>query len=203
MVQRSLLLMVFVLLFSIGDVPISLAATNDPSSFISDLGGRALASMPNGNTAAVRQGLFRQLFRQYFDVEACARAALGPYWLKATAQQRQEFVELYADYVAIGYSTAFTALGGESFKIVGNRPNKEGVIVTSRIEIHGAAPITLDWQLNSTNHGYKVTDVTVDGISMASRQHSELISVLQRNGGQMSALLVAMRDKNASNGVIR
>jgi hypothetical protein len=45
--------------------------------------------------------------------------------------------------------------------------------------------------------------VTVDGISMASRQHSELISVLQRNGGQMSALLVAMRDKNASNGVIR
>jgi hypothetical protein len=54
MIQRSLLLMVFVLLFSIGDVPISLAATNDPSSFISDLGGRALASMPNGNTAAVR-----------------------------------------------------------------------------------------------------------------------------------------------------
>lgn len=203
MVQRSLLLMVFVLLFSIGDVPISLAATNDPSSFISDLGGRALVSMPNGNTAAVRQGLFRQLFRQYFDVEACARAALGPYWLKATAQQRQEFVELYADYVAIGYSTAFTALGGESFKIVGSRPDKEGVIVTSRIEIHGAAPITLNWQLNSTNHGYKVTDVTVDGISMASRQHSELISVLQRNGGQMSALLVAMRDKNASNGIIR
>jgi ABC-type transporter MlaC component len=120
-----------------------------------------------------------------------------------TLKQRQEFVELYADYVAIGYSTAFTALGGESFKIVGNRPDKEGVIVTSRIEIHGAAPITLDWQLNSTNHGYKVMDVTVAGISMASRQHSELFSVLQRNGGQMSALLVAMRDKNASNGVTR
>ena len=76
--------------------------------------------------------------------------------------------------------------------------------MTSRIEIHGAAPITLDWQLiNSTNYGYKVIDVTVDGISMASRQHSELISVLQRNGGQMSALLVAMRDKNASNGAVR
>src|SRR5689334_16874308 len=196
MIKSAVLVLAFILLFNIGQAPRSVAATNDPSSVVSDVGGRALASVPNENTAAVRQGLFRQLFRQYFDVEACARAALGPYWLKATAQQRQEFVELYADYVAIGYSTAFTALGGASFKIVGNRPDKEGVIVTSRIEIHGAAPITLDWQLSSTNHGYKVTDVTVDGISMASRQHSELISVLQRNGGQMSALLVAMRDKN-------
>jgi phospholipid transport system substrate-binding protein len=204
MIRCSVLLFAFGLLFSIGDVPRSLAATNDPSSFVSDLGGRALASMPQGNTVTVRQGLFRQLFRQYFDVEGCARAALGSYWLKATAQQRQEFVEAYADYVAIGYSAAFTALGGESFKVVGNRPDKEGVIVTSRIEIHGAAPITLDWQLiNSTNYGYKVIDVTVDGISMASRQHSELMSVLQRNGGQMSALLVAMRDKNASNGIDR
>jgi phospholipid transport system substrate-binding protein len=204
MIQSSVLLLAFILLFNIGQAPRSVAATNDPSSVVSDLGGRALASVPNENTAAVRQGVFRQLFRQYFDVEACARAALGPYWLKATAQQRQEFVELYADYVAIGYSTAFTSLGGESFKIVGNRLDKEGVIVTSRIEIQGAAPITLDWQLiNSANYGYKVIDVTVDGISMASRQHSELISVLQRNGGQMSALLVAMRDKNASNGVVR
>jgi phospholipid transport system substrate-binding protein len=204
MIKSAVLVLAFILLFNIGQAPRSVAATNDPSSVVSDVGGRALASVPNENTAAVRQGVFRQLFRQYFDVEACARAALGPYWLKATAQQRQEFVELYTDYVAIGYSTAFTSLGGESFKIVGNRPDKEGVIVTSRIEIHGAAPITLDWQLiNSTNYGYKVIDVTVDGISMASRQHSELISVLQRNGGQMSALLVAMRDKNASNGVVR
>jgi phospholipid transport system substrate-binding protein len=204
MIKSAVLVLALILLFNIGQAPRSVAATNDPSSVVSDVGGRALASVPNENTAAVRQGVFRQLFRQYFDVEACARAALGPYWLKATAQQRQEFVELYTDYVAISYSTAFTSLGGESFKIVGNRPDKEGVIVTSRIEIHGAAPITLDWQLiNSTNYGYKVIDVTVDGISMASRQHSELISVLQRNGGQISALLVAMRDKNASNGVIR
>src|SRR5712675_2097542 len=124
MIQRSLLLSAFVLLSGIvGGAPKSLAATDGPASFVSDLGSRALAQLPNEDTPAARQERFRQLFRQYFDVEACARAALGPYWIKATAQQRQEFVELYADYVAIGYSTAFTALGGESFKIVGNRPD--------------------------------------------------------------------------------
>jgi phospholipid transport system substrate-binding protein len=203
MILRSSLLSAFVLLSSIiGGAPSALAAAVDPTSFVSDLASRALAPMPNEDTA-VKQERFRQLFRQYFDVEACARAALGLYWLKATALQRQEFVGLYEDYVVIAYSTAFRALGGESFKVLGSQPDKGRVIVTSRIEINDAAPIRLDWHLDPTNRGYKVTDVIVNGISMASAQHSDLVSVIQRNSGHVPALLVAMREKNASNGILR
>jgi ABC-type transporter MlaC component len=68
------------------------AAGLDPASIVSEIGGRALAAMQNGNTIPAKQGQLRRLFRQYFDVEACARSALGPYWKNATAQQRQEFV---------------------------------------------------------------------------------------------------------------
>jgi ABC-type transporter MlaC component len=75
--------------------------------------------------------------------------------------------------------------------------------VTSRIEINGAAPVRVDWHLNLTNDGYKVTDLIVNGISMASAQHSDLVSVIQRNNGRLPALLVAMREKNASNGILR
>jgi phospholipid transport system substrate-binding protein len=204
MKHRYMLVSAFVLLSSmIGGAPRSLAATDDPASFVNDLGSRALAAMRNGDTTAAKQGQFRQLFRQYFDVEACARSALGPYWKNSTAQQRQEFVKVYEDYVVIGYSAHLGALGGESFKVLGSLPDKERVLVTSRIQIKGAAPITIDWQLNSTNQGYKVTDVIVNGISMASAQHSDLVSVIQRNNGHLSALLVALREKNASNGIIR
>jgi len=159
--------------------------------------------MRSGNTVVAKQGLFRQLFRQNFDVEACARSALGPYWQKATALQRQEFVELYEDYVVVGYSAHLGALGGESFKVLGSQPDKERVIVASRIQINGAAPIRVDWQLNPTNHGYKVTDLIVNGISMASAQHSDLVSVIQRNNGEVQAVLAALREKNASNGILR
>ena len=204
MIRRSLLLLAFVLLSSIvGGATRSLAATDDPASLIRDLASRALAPMPDGDTAAARQGRFRQLFRQYFDVEACARSALGPHWLRATAQQRQEFVELYEDYVVVAYSTALHSLGGESFTVLGSQLDKKQVIVTSRIEINGAAPIRVDWQLNPTNRGYKVTDLIVNGISMAAKQHSELVSVIQRNNGSVPFLLVALRDKNASNGILR
>jgi ABC-type transporter MlaC component len=69
--------------------------------------------------------------------------------------------------------------------------------------IDGAGPIGVDWQINPTNRGYKVTNVIVSGISMASMQHSDLVSVIQRNSGLVQALLAALREKNASNGIQR
>ena len=204
MIQRFLLLSAFALFFSlIEGTPRSLAATNDPASIVSDLGSRAIAAMPNGDTAAANQKRFRELFRQYFDVEACARFALGTYWRTATAVQRQEFVELYEDYVIVGYSTALRALGGASFEVLGSQSDREAVTVSSRVKINGGAAIRVNWRLNPTNHGYKVADVLVNGISTASTQHSELVSVIQRHNGHVPSLLVAMREKNASNGILR
>jgi phospholipid transport system substrate-binding protein len=200
-IRHSLTLSLFLVSAVIEDAPKSLAA--DPGSFVSDLAGRALAAMRNGDATAAKQGQFRQLFRQYFDIEACAGSALGSYWNDATAQQRQEFVKLYEDYVIIGYSAHLGALGGDSFQVLGSRPDKDKITVASQIQINGAAPIRVDWQVNSTKNGYKVTDIVVNGISMASTQHSDLVSVIQRNNGHLSALLVALREKNASNGIVR
>jgi phospholipid transport system substrate-binding protein len=205
MIKRFLLLSAFVLFSStIVDTPRSLAATNDPASIVGDLGGRAIAAMRNADTVAAKQGLFRQLFRHYFDVEACARFALGTYWRTATALQREEFVGLYEDYLVASYSTALRALGGASFEVLGSQSDGEGVIVSSRVEINGGgAPIRIDWRLNPINHGYKVTDVIVNGISTASTQHSDLISFIQRHNGDVPSFLVALREKNASNRIVR
>jgi phospholipid transport system substrate-binding protein len=202
--RRSLLLSAVVLLASIiGGAPRSTAAPNDPVSLVNNLGTRALAAMQSGDTAA-REWRFRQLYRLYFDEEACARSALGPYWQNATAQQRQEFVKRYEDYVVIGYSTPLDHLGSESFTVLGSQPDKEGVIVTSRMNrINGAVPIEFDWQLESTNNGYRVTNVIVSGIDMARMQNSDLVSVIQRNSGHVQVLLVALREKNASNGILQ
>jgi hypothetical protein len=110
-------------------------------------------------------------------------------------------VRRYEDYIVIVYSTLLSHLDGESITVLGSQSDEDGVRVTSRI--NGVVPITVDWQLNPTNNGYKVINLFVSGINMASMQRSDLISVIQRNSGQMEALLVAMRDKNASNGILR
>src|SRR2546423_8696703 len=152
MIQRSLLLSAFVLLSGIiGGAPRSLAASDGipGASFVNDLGTRALAAIRNGDTAAV-QGQFRQLFRRYFDVEACARSALGSHWQNATAAQRQEYANRYEDYIVIVYSALLSRLDGESITVTGSQSDEDGVRVTSRI--HGIVPITVDWQLKPTNN---------------------------------------------------
>ena len=84
MIRRVFLLSAFILVSGIiWDTPRSAAAA-DPASIVSDLGSRALAAMRNGDVAAVSQARLRQLFSEYFDVEACARSALGPHWQNAT-----------------------------------------------------------------------------------------------------------------------
>lgn len=82
-----------------------------------------------------------------------------------------------------------------------SQPNAEGVIITSRI--NGVEPIEVDWQLDWSYYGYKVTNLFVDGINMAKLQRADLVSVVQRNSGHVQALLVALCEKNASNGVLR
>ena len=68
MKQRFLLLSAFVLFSSsIGDVPRSLAATNDPASIVGDLGGRAISVLQNGDTAAAKQELLLQYGRRGVD----------------------------------------------------------------------------------------------------------------------------------------
>ena len=94
-------------------------------------------------------------------------------------------------------------VGGASFGVLGSQSDREGAIVSSRVQINGGAPIRIDWRLNSTNHGYKITDVIVNGISTAGTQHADLVSVMQRNSGYVEPLLIAMREKNVSNGVNR
>jgi phospholipid transport system substrate-binding protein len=202
--QRPLLLSAFVLLAcNIGGPPRSSAATNDPLNLVYDFGTRALAAMQSGDTAA-RESRFRQLYRLYFDEEACARSAIGLYWQTATAQQRREYVTRYEDYIVIVYSTLLSHISDESFTVLGSQPDQEGVVVRSQITgIAGTANISVDWQLHQTNNGYKVNNVVVSGVNMASMQNSDLVSVIQRNNGQLPALLVALRDKNASNGVFR
>jgi phospholipid transport system substrate-binding protein len=173
-------------------------AAADPALFIRDLGDRAIEVL--GTTMAVRQERFRQLFEQDFDIARCAKLALGRYWRIATPEQRQEFVKLYEDYIIVGYSYRLASLSGEVFKVLGSRTTPEGFAVRSEVRgAHDATAVTVDWLLVPSGDSFRVTDVVVEGISMAITQRSEFASVIARNGGQLDRLFALMQAKNAGN----
>jgi phospholipid transport system substrate-binding protein len=66
------------------------------------------------------------------------------------------------------------------------------VIVTSQIIRPQAPPIEVDWQLMISDGRYKISDVTIDGVSMALTQRSEFAAIVQRNGGRVAGLPATM-----------
>jgi MlaC protein len=61
-----------------------------------------------------------------------------------------------------------------------------------------AQPIRVDWRVSTLNGEYKITDIIIDGLSMAANGRSQVEGVVQRNGGWAQAILAVMRQQTAS-----
>jgi len=196
MMRRSFLTAAFVMLAGALAPAIPAAAAADPTAVISNLGSRALEVLGKNAPQSQRVARFRELLREDFAVPEIARFVLGRYWNVATEEQRAEFVKLFEEYIALAYSTRLAEYTGETFKVTGSRPDADGAVVSSQIlRPAGAAPVKVDWRLIGRNGAYKISDVSVDGISMAVTQRSEFASVIQHNGGQVQGLITMLREK--------
>jgi phospholipid transport system substrate-binding protein len=196
MMRRSLLTAAFIVLAGALAPAIPAAAAADPAAVVSNLGSRALEVLGKNAPQSQRVARFRELLREDFDVPEISRFVLGRYWNVATEEQRAEFVKLFEEYIALAYSTRLAEYTGETFKVTGSRPDADGAIVSSQIlRPAGAAPVKVDWRLIGRNGAYKISDVSVDGISMAVTQRSEFASVIQHNGGQVQGLITMLREK--------
>jgi phospholipid transport system substrate-binding protein len=178
------------------------AAATDPAAVIASLGNEALQVLGRNVDPHLRVVRFRQLFSQDFDVPGIARFVLGRYWRVATPAQQQEFVGLFTNYIALAYANRLAEYSGASLRVTATRAAPDGELVSSEIiRGNGQPPARVDWLLTPENGAYKISDVIVEGVSMAVTQRSEFASVIQRNGGQVQGLITALRQKTENAGL--
>src|SRR5713226_2775069 len=184
-------------------VPRQSQAAIDPAGFVADLGSKAINVLTSTASEAERERQFRALFEQSFDLQEIARFVLGPYWRTATEQQRQEFTKLFENYVIHAYTVRFNSYAGQQLKVGSARPEGDnGALVQSEIALPNSnqPPVKVDWRLSASGNSYKITDVTVEGVSMALTERQEFASVIQRGGGQIDALLKVLRERAGQSG---
>src|SRR3954447_17277783 len=193
MIRRpaAILLLAFGLL---GIIAPRQAAAEDPRTFITTLGERVIQVLAPSVSPTQRLDRFRELFSTDFDVLGIGRFVLGRYWRTATAQEQQEFLNLFRDFVVRPYTSRPGSFGGEPFRVTGVHPNGAETVVSSEI-ILASGPIGLDWYLVDNGGQYKITDVYIAGISMKVTQRDEFAAVIQRSGGLVEGLLSQLRQK--------
>jgi phospholipid transport system substrate-binding protein len=177
--------------------PVLAGATDDPAEFIADLGNRTIAVLTSHLPKEERASTFQRLFDDNFDVPAIARFVLGAYWRTASEEQRQEFTKLFDTYIVRVYLVRFGEYTGERLKIMETRTLGENssLVLTQIFRPGTAPPIHVDWRVDRTGTGLKITDVIVEGISMAIVERQEFASVIQRGGRQIEALFKLLRER--------
>jgi phospholipid transport system substrate-binding protein len=202
MTRRLFFIAICLLMIGIAIPTRPTAAGADPAAVITSLGNEALKVLGKNVDPNLRVIRFRQLFTEDFDVPGIARFVLGRYWRLATPAQQQEFIKLFTNYIALAYSNRLAEYSGETLRVTSSRPAPDGELVSSEIlRTSGQPPARVDWLLTPHSGAYKISDVIVEGVSMAVTQRSEFASVIQRNGGQVQGLITALRQKVESAGL--
>jgi phospholipid transport system substrate-binding protein len=175
----------------------SAKSAQDASSFITDVGSRGIQALRPDIPSPDRLLRFRQLLQEAFDLPGIGLFALGRYRSSTTPQEQQEFFRLYPDLTIRALSTRLDEYGGGSFRVTTTRPFGAETVVSSELVRANGSRVQMDWYLTDSGSQYRITDVTVAGVSMKAALREQFASWIETNGGRVSALLAVLRQQTA------
>lgn len=170
---------------------------DEAKAFISNLAQQAISTVAQRELSDTeRNDRFRRLFVSSFDLPQISQFVLGRYWRSATPEQQQDFIKLFQEMQVLNWAQRFKDYKGENLQVTNSSKDDKGFTVESQLNHAPAQPMPVQWKVRQGEDGQlRVTDIVVEGVSMAITQRSDYNSMLQGNGGKVDALLTALRTK--------
>lgn len=128
------------------------------------------------------------------DVNGMSRSVLGRQaWNKASPAERQEFTSAFTQLVIRTYASPLAEYTDETVKFLPLRGDANGhfVRVNSIIMRSSGQRIPLSYSLVSKSNGWKIYDLSVEGVSLLQSFRSQFGQILQNSS--MQELISQMR----------
>lgn len=151
-------------------------------------------------TASTEQQVvhFRQLLHSYFALDAIGRWALGRYWRQATEAERQDYLQLFEDFVVYGYVERFSEYSGETIRIVRavDNPDDSAMVYSLVDRANSNQPVNVDWRVSRDSSGtMRMTDVVIENVSLSQTYRSDFAAALQQQNGSIAGLLTVLHQR--------
>jgi len=132
-----------------------------------------------------------------FDFNRMTQLAVGKHWPRATANQKQALVTEFRNLLVRTYSSSLTAFTNQTveFRPLTMKPGDTDVTVHSEIRQPGGQPIPIDYSMYKTSFGWKVYDVSIDGVSLVTNYRASFASTIRQSG--IDGLIKTLADKSA------
>ncbi len=166
------------------DVAAQKTSPDEAAIFLNGMAQEALGVLgAQDGTLDQREIRVRELLRNNFDLPVIGRFVMGKAWRRASAEQKAEYQNVFAEYVLRTYSRRLGGYAGEKFTVVKAEPmGKKDAVVITEISRPSGPPLVAGWRVRATAKGMRILDVMVQGISMAATQRSEFSALISRQG---------------------
>lgn len=187
--------------------PAAHAARNtEAEQYVQANATEALSTLANTRVSpAQRQQTFYALIQRFSDMPRIAGFVLGRYGaqLRNDTALRAEWTQAFEDYSIAVYELRLGAFNGSTVRVTGSiERSADDVIVQSEMVPQSGRAQPVQWRLIRRNGVWKVNDVSVilegNQIWLAQQQQGEFLSRLERNNGDIRALVTDIRQRTAS-----
>jgi phospholipid transport system substrate-binding protein len=129
-----------------------------------------------------------------FDYGEMAKRSLGSQWDKLVKRERQEFVDLFTEFLTATYVEKMHSYSGEEVtflneQLEGNHAQVKSIMVGKKTEI------SMDYRLMKKGDDWKAYDVLIDGISLVQSYRGQFTAILRASSYEH--LVQMLRDKIA------
>lgn len=159
----------------------------EAEAFIHDLAVSGISLMEKGDyTDQERELEFRKIVRKGFALQSIGKFVVGRYWRNMTSDQRNEFQELFSEWLLKAYANRLGGYRGQTMEIVKSMETdskyNDVIVTTQVIRVNGQPPVNADWRVRKFSDGYMIIDVAIEGASMVGTQRKEFESVIRKVG---------------------
>lgn len=182
-------------------VPNSAHAQTSPEAFVREISNGVIEAVKSD--ASPQQSDVTRLIAQVeatvmpaIDFQTVTRSAVGPHWREATTEQRRRLQDEFKTLLISFYSGGIRQISDYEVNVaesvpVPNRPTQVIVrsLVSGRRETH-----QLDYRLDKTGEGWKIVDLSLDGIWVTLSYRSQFAEHLAKGG--VDGLIAALTEQN-------
>jgi phospholipid transport system substrate-binding protein len=125
-----------------------------------------------------RRNLIRSAVDERFDWEEMARRSLARHWDQRTAEEKKEFVGLFADLLERTYMGKVEDYSGEKVRYEGETTEGDYAVVKIKIVTKKNKDILVDYRLKKRGNDWFVYDVSIEGVSLVNNYRTQFNSII-------------------------
>lgn len=132
----------------------------------------------------------------HVDLERSSRWVLGKHWRRASDAQKVRFIAEFRTLLLNTYATALAANPSVTIEFLPLKESRrKGVaIVRTRIPQQTGQPISVHYRMHSGKAGWKLFDVSIEGVSLVSTYRSSFSRMVKDRG--LDGLIDDLATKN-------